>query len=174
MSDWVSDWHPYVFLEMLSHLKTNLIKHLQKTTWEGGGAIFGGVIISFFCEYKPPVKFQFLLLLFSGKNKNKPLGGQGGGVVWILRLCEETQEAMRREIIIYQIPLTPSRVLAPGTAHARLSPRPPSTWADIFWRMCPQSHLQTSLPIPQKSYPKFRNRRTTFESTPLCLPKYSI
>ena len=37
-----------------------------------------------------------------------------------------------------------------------------------------QSHLQTSPPTPQKSYPKFRNPRTTFENTPLFTPKYSI
>ena len=29
-------------------------------------------------------------------------------------------------------------------------------------------------PTPQKSYPKFRNPRTTFENTPLRPPKYSI
>ena len=46
---------------------------------------------------------------------------------------------------------------------ARPSARPPSTWAEIFRCMCLQSHLQTSPPTPQKSYPKFRNPRTTFE-----------
>ena len=50
----------------------------------------------------------------------------------------------------------------------------PSTWAEIFRRTCLQSNLQTSPPTPQKSYPKFRNPRTTFENTPLCPPKYSI
>ena len=40
---------------------------------------------------------------------------------------------------------------------------PPSTWAKQFRRTCLQSHLQTSPPTPQKSYPKFRNPRTTFE-----------
>jgi hypothetical protein len=44
---------------------------------------------------------------------------------------------------------------------------PPLTWAEIFRRMCLQSHLQTYTPTPQKSYPKFRNPRTTFENTPL-------
>ena len=32
-----------------------------------------------------------------------------------------------------------------------------------FWHTCLQSHLQTSPPTPQKSYPKFRNPKTTFE-----------
>ena len=44
---------------------------------------------------------------------------------------------------------------------------PPSTWAEISRHMCLQSHLQTSPPTPQKSYPKFRNPRTTFENNPL-------
>jgi hypothetical protein len=44
---------------------------------------------------------------------------------------------------------------------------PPSTLAEIFRRTCLQSHLQTSPPTPQKSYPKFPNPRTTFENTPL-------
>jgi hypothetical protein len=41
-----------------------------------------------------------------------------------------------------------------------------------FQRMCLQSHLQTSLPTPQKSCPKFQNPRTTLP--PPCPPKYSI
>ena len=57
----------------------------------------------------------------------------------------------------YQIPLAPMGVLAPGSAHAR-----PSAL---------QSHIQTSPTTPQKSYPKFRNPRTTFEITPLLRPK---
>ena len=44
---------------------------------------------------------------------------------------------------------------------------PPSTQAQIFRRMCLQSHLLTSPPTSQKSYPKFRNPRTTFQNTPL-------
>jgi hypothetical protein len=40
---------------------------------------------------------------------------------------------------------------------------PPSTWAEIFWQTCLQSHLQTSPPPPQTSYPKFRNPRTNFK-----------
>ena len=40
---------------------------------------------------------------------------------------------------------------------------PPSTWAEIFRHTCLQSHLPTSPPTPQKSYPKFRNPRTIFE-----------
>ena len=45
---------------------------------------------------------------------------------------------------------------------------PPSTLAEIFRRMCLQSHLQTSPPVPQKSYLKFQNPTTTFWNTPLC------
>ena len=41
---------------------------------------------------------------------------------------------------------------------------PPSKWAEIFRRTCLQSHLQTSPPTPQKSYPKFQKPRTNFES----------
>ena len=39
----------------------------------------------------------------------------------------------------------------------------PIDMSGIFRRMCLQSHLQSSPPTPQKSYPKFRNPRTTFE-----------
>ena len=58
------------------------------------------------------------------------------------------------------------------TVWARLTVH--SAWAEIFRPTCLQSHLQTSPPTPQKSYPKFRNPRTTFENNPLCPPKYSI
>ena len=47
-----------------------------------------------------------------------------------------------------KIPLKPMGVLAPGSAHARPSARPPSTLAEIFWHTCLQSHLQTSPPTP--------------------------
>jgi hypothetical protein len=47
---------------------------------------------------------------------------------------------------------------------------PPSTLAEIFRNPCLQSHLQTSPPTPQKSYPKFWNPRKTFEMTPLDPP----
>ena len=50
---------------------------------------------------------------------------------------------------------------------------PQSMWAEIFRRTCLQSHLQTSPPTPQKSYPKFRNPRKTFANTPLVRPKVS-
>ena len=40
---------------------------------------------------------------------------------------------------------------------------PPSTWAEFFRHTCLQSHLPTSPPTPQKSYPKFQNPRTNFE-----------
>ena len=68
------------------------------------------------------------------------------------------------------IPLAPMGVLASGSAHARPSAQPPSSPAEICWRRCLQSHFQTSLATPLKSYPKFQNSRTTFENTPLCLP----
>ena len=48
---------------------------------------------------------------------------------------------------------------------------PPWTPAEICWRTCLQSHLQTSPPTYLKSYLKFRNPRTTFENTPLFRPK---
>jgi hypothetical protein len=42
----------------------------------------------------------------------------------------------------------------------------------IFRRMCPQSHLQTSSPFPQKSYPMFRTPTTTSSRFFLiCSPK---
>ena len=62
-----------------------------------------------------------------------------------------------------EFPLAPMGVLAPGSAHARPSACPPSTPAEIFRRTCLQSYLQTSHPNPQKSYPKFRNPRTTLK-----------
>jgi hypothetical protein len=40
---------------------------------------------------------------------------------------------------------------------------PPLTLAKNFQHKCLQSHLPTSPPTSQKSYPKFRNSRTTFE-----------
>ena len=48
---------------------------------------------------------------------------------------------------------------------------PPLTWAEIFRCTFLQSHLQTSPPNPQKSYPKLPNTRTTFENTPLSAQK---
>ena len=56
----------------------------------------------------------------------------------------------------WKFPVTPMGVLAPGSAHAR-------PWAEIVGRTCLQNHLRTSPPTPQKSYPKFRDPRTTFE-----------
>jgi hypothetical protein len=50
-------------------------------------------------------------------------------------------------------------------AHARPPLSHPSTLAEIFRHICLQSHPQTSPPTPQKSYPKFRNQRTTFSTT---------
>jgi hypothetical protein len=57
-------------------------------------------------------------------------------------------------------PLTSMGVLTHRSVHAKPSARPPIDKVDIFWRMWLQSHLQTSPPIPKKSYPKFRNPRT--------------
>ena len=57
-----------------------------------------------------------------------------------------------------KFPLTPLGVLAPGSAHARPSARPPFDMsAKKLRRTCLQSHLQTSPPTPQKSYRKFQN-----------------
>ena len=75
---------------------------------------------------------------------------------------------------ITKIPLAPMGVLFSGSAHARPSALPPIDVAEISRRTCLQIHLQTSPPTPQKSYPKFRNPRTTFGNTPLCPSKYSI
>ena len=72
------------------------------------------------------------------------------------------------------IPLTPMGVLAHRLRTLDRSLVPPSTWAEICWHMCLQSHLQASPPTSQKSYPKFRNNMTTFGNTPLCPPNYSI
>jgi hypothetical protein len=67
-----------------------------------------------------------------------------------------------------KFPLAPMGVLAPRLSRARLTCPlvPPSTRAEIFRRSCVQSHLQTTHPTSQKSYPKFRNPRTTFQNTP--------
>ena len=51
---------------------------------------------------------------------------------------------------------------------------PPLTWAKNFRCTCLKSHLKTSPPTTQKSYPKCWKPRTTFENAPLCPPKYSI
>ena len=61
--------------------------------------------------------------------------------------------------------------LLPGLCMLDPQPSPQSTPVEIFWRTCLQSRLQTSPPTPHKSYPKFRNHRTTFENTPLVPPK---
>ena len=57
----------------------------------------------------------------------------------------------------------------PGLRTLPLSPQ--STLAESFQSTCLQSHLQTSLPTPQKSYSKFRNPRTTFQNTPFSAQK---
>ena len=48
-------------------------------------------------------------------------------------------------------------VLADGSAW------PPIDTSRNLLRTCLQSHLKTSPPTPQKSYPKFQNPTTTFE-----------
>ena len=62
-----------------------------------------------------------------------------------------------------EFPLTLLGVLGPWSANARPSAQPPIDTNENFRRTCLQSHLQTSPPTPQKSCPKFRNPRTTFE-----------
>ena len=62
-----------------------------------------------------------------------------------------------------KFPLEPMGVLALRSATRDPPLGPPSTLAEIFRYTSLQSHLQTSPPTPQKSYPKFRNPRTTFE-----------
>ena len=77
-------------------------------------------------------------------------------------------------IFLSIFPIMPLGVLAHRLRTLDCSLVPPSTWAEIFRRTFLQSHLQTSLQTKQNSYPKLWNPRTTFENTPLCLPKYSI
>jgi hypothetical protein len=60
-------------------------------------------------------------------------------------------------------PLTPMGVLAPGSADARPSARPPIDVSRNF----PALMSAESPPTHQKSYPMFRNPRMTFENTPL-------
>jgi hypothetical protein len=62
------------------------------------------------------------------------------------------------------------RVLAPGSAHARPSDRPPIDIRRNFLAHMSAESPSNISPNPQKSYPKFRNPRTTFENTPLYPP----
>ena len=78
----------------------------------------------------------------------------------------------RRELS--KFPLTPMGVLAHSLRTLDRLHFPPSAWVEIFRCTCLQSHLQTPPPTAQKSYPMFRNPRKTFESTPICPPKYNI
>ena len=57
----------------------------------------------------------------------------------------------------------PMGVFAPRLRTLDVSARSPIDTSGNFRRTCLQSHLQTSPPTPQKSYPKFRNPRTNFE-----------
>jgi hypothetical protein len=70
-----------------------------------------------------------------------------------------------------KFPLTPMGGLAHRLRTLDPSLVPPLTWTEIFQRTCLQSHLQTSPPTPQKSYPTFWNPRTTFQNTPLSVQK---
>ena len=54
-------------------------------------------------------------------------------------------------------------VLAPGSARARPSARPPINLSGNISAHVSASHLRTSPPTPQKSYLEFRNPRTNFE-----------
>ena len=56
-----------------------------------------------------------------------------------------------------------------GSAHARPSAHPPSTWAKICQRICLQ--LKLSPPAHKKSYTKFQSPRKI--STP-CSPNYAL
>ena len=60
-------------------------------------------------------------------------------------------------------------VLAAGSAYARPSAWPPSTWAEIFRHPCLQNPQQASPPTPKNSYAKFGNYKTTFDSTKVAL-----
>ena len=63
--------------------------------------------------------------------------------------------------------------LVPGSVHTRPPAHPPIDMSGNF-----PAHMSaespSSPPFPQKSYPQFRNHRTTCGNTPLCLPNYTI
>ena len=77
-------------------------------------------------------------------------------------------------LILNKIPQAPMGVLIPGlhTWHPLLGP--PSTLAKIFHRMWLQSQLQTSPPIPQKSYPKFQNSTASLSRKYLKLANFPV
>ena len=60
-----------------------------------------------------------------------------------LRLCQQPRaaHALRSD----QFPLTPMGVLAHRLRTLDRSLVPPSAWAEIFWRTCLQSHLQSRM-----------------------------
>ena len=115
-------------------------------------------------------------------------GGQSVSVAWVLVpssvLCDLKYEYTGLFRMNEKFPLTPMEVLAHRLRMIDRSLFPLSAWAVILWCTCIQSQLQTSPPTPQKSYPKFRNPRTTFEISKvihfchsnknLCPPNYSI
>ena len=72
--------------------------------------------------------------------------------------------------------LTPMGVLANRSAHTSPHLRSPPH-IDVSWNYPAHASAESPSnlsPSPQKSYPKFRNPRMTFENTSLCPPKYSI
>ena len=73
-----------------------------------------------------------------------------------------------------EFPLAPMGVLALSSVHARPQLGPPSTLANILKRKCLQSHPQTSLPTPHKSYPKFQNCTTSFSRKNLKLANFPV
>ena len=73
-------------------------------------------------------------------------------------------------ILMGKFPLTPMGSSLPICTQWRLLLVPPSTWKNNFCCKGLQSQLQTSSPTPQKSYPKFRNHRKTFENSPFVRP----
>ena len=92
--------------------------------------------------------------------------------MWCLSLDLVTRAFYRVYIFpFWKFPLASMGVLSHRLRTLDRSLVPPSTWAEIFRRTCLQSHLQTSPPTPQKSYPKFRNTRQLLKLPPLSAQK---
>ena len=70
-------------------------------------------------------------------------------------------------LTLQQFLLTPMGVLAPGSAHARPSARPPNNMSGNYPAHMSEESPSNIFPIPQK-------HSTALENTPLCPPKYSI
>ena len=71
-------------------------------------------------------------------------------------------------LIDWDILLTSMGVRAPLSGQWRHSAQ---TWAEIFRRTCPHSHLQTSPPTHKKAYAKIQNPKSI---TPPCSPQKRI